>query len=108
MVGLTDAIDASSIDKMIRLTRHNLSETPPITVSFGPVLYHPEAITLGMQPASALDSLADAVRDAAQRTVARPGDGEPTRWPPHVTVAYSTAVQAAGPIIAALGRETAW
>jgi hypothetical protein len=30
---------------------------------------------------------------------------EETGWMPHVTVAYSTAVQSAGPIIAALGRE---
>jgi hypothetical protein len=29
----------------------------------------------------------------------------PTRWTPHITLAYSTAVQPTGPIIDALGRE---
>jgi len=105
MVGLADDIEVSSIDQMIRLTRQRLHKIPPISVSFGQVLYHPEAVTLGMQPVGALDSLFDAVRDAARSAVGRPGDAVTTRWPPHVTVAYSTAFQAAGPIITALGRE---
>ena len=47
----------------------------------------------------------EAIRDAAQRATGSRNDAAQTRWIPHVTVAYSTAVQPAGPIIAALGRE---
>ena len=50
----------------------------------------------------ALDAVFDAVREGAQRTIGSPEDAS---WIPHVTVAYSTAVQPGGPIIAALGRE---
>jgi 2'-5' RNA ligase len=96
---------AASIGEMIEQTRRRLREVPPVSISFGRVLYHPEAITLGVQPAGALDSVFGAVRDAAQCTVGMPGDAAMTGWMPHVTVAYSTAVQPAGPIIAALGRE---
>ena len=46
-----------------------------------------------------------AVGEAAQSTVGKPENAEKTYWTPHVTVAYSTAVQPVGPIVAALGCE---
>jgi len=104
-VGLADGIAAASIGEMIEEARRRLRTVPPISVSLGRVLYHPEAITLGVQPADALDSVFDAVQDAAQSIVGKPEYAERTCWTPHVTVAYSTTVQPAGPIIAALGRE---
>ena len=64
MVGLSDGIAAASIDTMIEEARQRLGPVPPVTVSLGPVLYHPEAITLGMQPADALGAVVGAVRDA--------------------------------------------
>ena len=69
------------------------------------MLYHPEAITLGVGPQGALDPAAATIRDAASSTPAIPGDVTDGSWIPHVTVAYSTEDQAAGPIIPALGRE---
>lgn len=104
-VGSADGIATSSINEMIEQTRNRLRAVPPISVSFGRVLYHPEAITLGVQSAGGLDSVFAAVREAAQSTVGKPENVEKTYWTHHVTVAYSTAVQPAGPIIAALGRE---
>lgn len=100
-VGLSDGMAAASIDEMVRQTRLHLATVPPISISLGRVLYHPEAITLGIQPANALDAVFDAVRDA----VGRPGDAAKARWRPHITLAYSTAVQPTGPIIDALGRD---
>ncbi len=104
-VGSADGIAAASIDEMIEQARQRLRKVPPVSVSLGRVLYHPEAITLGVQPADALDPVFDAVREAAQSTAGKPEDAGKTGWTPHVTMAYSTAVQPADPIIAALGRE---
>ena len=104
-VGLSDGITAASIDEMAKQTRLHLATVPPISISLGRVLYHPEAITLGIQPADALDAVFDAVRDAAQRAAGRPGDAAKARWTPHITLAYSTTVQPTGPIIDALGRD---
>jgi 2'-5' RNA ligase len=101
-VGLADDIAAASIDEMIERTRQHLHAVRPVGVSLGRVLYHPEAIALGVRHDGALDAVFDAVREAAQRTIGSPEDAG---WIPHVTVAYSTAVQPGGPIIAALGRE---
>jgi len=47
----------------------------------------------------------DAVRAATRLATGREGVVEHLPWTPHVTLAYSTSVQPAGPIIAALGRE---
>jgi 2'-5' RNA ligase len=102
-VGPADGIAVASIGEMIEQARQGLSAVPPVSVSFGRVLYHPEAITLGIQPAGALDAVFDAVQEAAQSAVGKPEDA--AGWMPHVTVAYSTAIQSATPIIAALGRE---
>jgi hypothetical protein len=66
------------------------------------VLYHPEAIALAVRHDGGLDAVFDAVRAAARSTIGRPEDAGRM---PHVTVAYSTAAQPGGPIIAALGRE---
>jgi hypothetical protein len=62
IVGLSDGIAAASIDTMIDQARQRLGLVPPVTVSLGRVLYHPEASTLGMQPADALDAVVGAVR----------------------------------------------
>ena len=103
--GPADEFSAASIEKMIDSVTSMLAETPPITISLGSVLYHPEAIVLRVQPDNALDSVSAAVQ-AATRDVA--GRDEPTKhqpWSPHITLAYSTSIQPAGPIIDALGRR---
>jgi 2'-5' RNA ligase len=45
------------------------------------------------------------VRQAMITSMDRKGVAESTPWVPHVTLAYSTAIQPAGPLIAALGNE---
>ena len=82
MVGLWDGIAAASLDEMIKQTRLHLATVPPISISLGRVLFHPEAITLGIQPANALDAVFDAVRVAAQRAAGRPGDAAETASEP--------------------------
>lgn len=83
-----------------------LASTPPITVTLGKVLYHPEAMVLAAAPATALNPVREAALAATREITGTDGQPENTaRWTPHVTVCYSTTRQPAEPIIAALGRS---
>jgi 2'-5' RNA ligase len=81
-----------------------LAGTPPITVSLGKILYHPEAIMLAVTPAEALAPIRAAALTAT-REITGSGSGDDGQWTPHVTLCYSTARQAAEPIIDALGMQ---
>ncbi|MEV0361095.1 2'-5' RNA ligase family protein [Nocardia fusca] len=105
MAGPAEAITREQMSAMVSAARARLREVPPVPVFIEKVLYHAEAISLGVQPAQALVPLLDAVRSAT-RTIIGPGeasDSSPSSWIPHVTVAYSTAEQPTGPMISALG-----
>lgn len=105
MAGPTEAITREQMSAMVSAARVRLREVPPIPVSIEKVRYHPEAISLGTQPAKALVPILEAVRSAT-RTIIGPAaasDRSPSSWIPHITVAYSTADQPAGPMISALG-----
>jgi 2'-5' RNA ligase len=93
MAGPAEAITREQMSAMVSAAQARLREVPPVPVFIEKVLYHAEAISLGVQPAQALAPLLDAVRSAT-RTIIGPGeasDGTPSSWTPHVTVAYSTA-----------------
>ena len=104
-VGLTADLASGEIDAMVTQARQVLRQASPVTVTLGQVLYHPEAITLGVRPGDALDHVAQTVREAATSTTGSSTDVTASLWIPHVTVAYSTQDQTADPIIAALGHE---
>jgi hypothetical protein len=104
-VGLDSAIPPDGLDVMVEQVRQQLRRVPAADVTFGRVLYHPEAVALGMQPDGALDPIAAAIRAAARTALGQPAPDAGVPWIPHVTLAYSTLDQPAGPIIAALGRE---
>ncbi len=82
-----------------------LADIQPIAVSVGKIVYHPEAIMLVARPAEALMPVREAVRKATRQLTGTPGrsGSKLASWTPHVTIAYSTARQPAGPIISALG-----
>lgn len=93
---------------MIEIAAGLLSDTPPIAVVLGEILYHPEAIMLAVKPARALTPVYDAVQTATQTVTGRHDTASnSSRWTPHVTVCYSTSVQPAQPMIAALGPRMA-
>src|ERR1700729_1191726 len=99
VVGHAESYSNHLIEAMVNDVTRLLSDVSPITVSLGSVLYHPEAIALRVQPDTALHPIYAAVRAAkpiADETVG-------SAWKPHVTLAYSTSVQEAQPIIDALG-----
>jgi hypothetical protein len=57
-LGLDSDIPSDVIDVLVRETRQRLQAVPPVTVTLGRVLYHPEAIALGVAPDRALDPVA--------------------------------------------------
>lgn len=81
-----------------------LAQTPPITVTVGRVLYHPEAIALQAHPGDRLLPILDAARSATRTSTGREGILAHDAWIPHITIAYSTGDGPAAPIIEALGR----
>jgi 2'-5' RNA ligase len=103
--GLAENFTSSEIDDMIAYARRMLSGCPPIQITLGRVLYHPEAITLGVKPDGALDPLRKVIWQATSAVIGGNKELQHQPWIPHITLAYSTAHQPAGHIIDALGRE---
>lgn len=105
VVGRTEDFTPTETSRMVAFARELLADISPIVISFGKVLYHSEAIALGVRPNAALDPVRNAVWEATCKAIGGERITDDQQWVPHVTVAYSTSVQSANPIIAALGRE---
>ena len=106
IAGSASEISDEQIGQMATAAGRRFADVPPITVTVGKFLFHSEAIMLAAQPAEALLSVLEAVREATQEVPDSPGRaGSKLPWNPHITIAYSTARQPAAPIIAALGRS---
>jgi len=106
VAGSASSFSVGQLDRMARTATDLLSGMPPVTVTLGRILYHPEAIMLGVSPAKALAPIRNAALTATRLVTGRddPPDA-PERWIPHITVCYSTAHQDAVPLIAALGES---
>jgi 2'-5' RNA ligase len=100
-VGLVEEFTEGDITNMVGRTRDSLSNIPPLSIVLGKILYHPEAIALRVEPTGVLDP----VRDAVHAAVMNGQEKEHEPWVPHITLAYSTSIQPAAPIIATLGRK---
>jgi hypothetical protein len=105
--GPADQIPDDARSEMLAIARSSLSETEPVTVELSQILYHPEAIVLAARPAEALIPIREAAQRATQAVTGHSGadDRSSPQWTPHVTLCYSTTVQSAQPIIAALGKR---
>lgn len=104
--GSTEELGAPGhLAEMTTTVRAAAKYTHPIDLRVGRVLYHPEAIMLAVEPAEPLRRLREVVLDASAVTVKDLTTAPSSTWTPHMTVAYSTAGQAAAPIIAALGTS---
>jgi 2'-5' RNA ligase len=107
IAGSTIDIDRNQMDSMVSEAQQLLCKIEPVEIIIGRILYHPEAIMLGIEPSDTLLPILDATRSATRNVTGKVGsiNGESRSWIPHITVSYSTAEQPAGPIIAALGRS---
>lgn len=104
VVGFVDELPEDRVDAMVDAARGLLAGIAPTPVRLGRVLYHPEAVTLAVEPWGALDPVLDAVRTAASRAGCG-GQTDTDPWVPHVSVAYSGGTGPAAPIIEALGTR---
>jgi 2'-5' RNA ligase len=105
--GPADQISPQDRSEMLAIAQSDLSETGPITVELSRIFYHSEAIVLGAHPAEELSPIREAALRATQAVTGHSGtdDRSSPQWIPHVTLCYSTRVQPAQPIIAALGKK---
>jgi len=104
-VGLAVDLPQAALGDMVARARAGLAASGPVTADLGPVLYDPEAIALAVGPDGVLHPVRAVLAEAARQAGAGPGEPADAHWVPHVSVAYSTAEQPDGPVIAALGRE---
>lgn len=106
VVGSTDEIATDQQRDMLSAASELLTDIPPVDVTLGRILYHPEAIATQVQPAGPLRQIRKAIQTATLKTTGREGHAEgPVQWLPHMTLAYSETEQPAEPLITALGRE---
>jgi 2'-5' RNA ligase len=106
LIGPAAAISEDDMDRMLATAGATLAGTPPVTVTLGRVLYHPEGIALGLSPAGALSPVLAAAQAATREVTGMSGSTENlgAAWMPHLTISYSTGVQPAAPVIAELGK----
>jgi hypothetical protein len=107
IAGSTDTISREQMTLMVSETQQLLNHADPISVTLGRILYHPEAIMLGVEPVDALRPVLDATRTATRTVTGQQGsiNGESPSWVPHMTVSYSTEEQPASPIVSGLGKS---
>jgi 2'-5' RNA ligase len=106
IAGPASEIGDEGVQQMASVAGRLLADIPPIHVTIGKILYHPEAIMLAVRPPEALLPVFEAVQGATREVTGSPGRaGNKLPWAPHITIAYSTALQPAEPIIKSLGRS---
>jgi 2'-5' RNA ligase len=105
MVGLMESFTPEEVRNIRTSVRETLSKVAPVNVVPGKVLYHPEAIAIGLSPEGSLNPIRSAIRQATCKAIGDERILDSQLWNPHFTIAYSTAIQSAAPIIAALGKE---
>ena len=102
--GPATSFSSQQLRQMTRTAASLLAGMPPVTITLGRVLYHPEAIMLGVAPAEALQPIRDAAWQATRLATGVQKTGTaPPRWTPHITICYSTCDRPAQPLIDALG-----
>jgi 2'-5' RNA ligase len=106
IAGPASGISEDALQDLAGTASQILAEIPPVTVTLGKVLYHPEAIMLAARPADCVQAVAEAVGRATRQVTGGAGRaGNKLPSTPHVTICYSEARQAAGPVIEALGYQ---
>lgn len=104
VAGPAPAFTPSQLKQMTDSATRLLANTEPITVTLGRILYHPQAIMLGVSPIPALAPFRNAAMEATRIASDREFTDGDSGWMPHITICYSTADQPAAPIIAELGE----
>lgn len=88
--GSITEITEDYLKEMLSRARLLLSGIQPVAVTFRRVLYHPEAIALGISPAGALNEVFTAAQTVTQEVTGNTGSAA-SSWTPHLTLCYSTS-----------------
>jgi 2'-5' RNA ligase len=104
IVGFVDEIPQDKVTAMVAEARRLLTPISTIPIILGRIFYHPEAVTLPVEPVGALNAVLEAVRCASE-AVGCSGHTDTNPWRPHISVAYSNGVWPTAPVTAALGRS---
>jgi hypothetical protein len=85
VAGPAARFSSQQFQQMTRTAVRLLAGMPPVAITFGGVLYHPEAIMLGVAPAEALQPIRGAALQATRRAagVQKSGTAAPGWTPPH-------------------------
>jgi hypothetical protein len=67
VVGPADGVTDQQLQQMVQIAAQRLDGTRPISVRVGKILYHSEAITLAVTPASSLAPIRAAATEATQQ-----------------------------------------
>jgi 2'-5' RNA ligase len=103
VAGPADDVSNGQLQQMIQSAAELLDGAKPIPARIGNIFYHAEAITLAVTPAESLAPIRAAAIGATEQIGFAAADRPD--WTPHITLCYSTASQAAKPIIDALGKR---
>lgn len=102
IAGMAEEIGEDAVEEMVAAVANRLDRLAPVRVSLGDLLFHTEAVVLGVRPGDALDPLHEAVVAGVAETI---GGGHVSNEPafvPHMSIAYSNTDGPAEPVIRAL------
>ena len=103
IVGPIEGLSPNALDELADRASQRTSIIQPTPVSLRKIIYHSEAIMVGVDPRDALQPLFEVLKEATREVTGRAGLHESRVWIPHVTFCYSTVNQPAQPLIDALG-----
>lgn len=102
-IGFTDETSDQTLTRIIDEAGQQLGQLPAVDVKFREAVVTGEAIVMPADPGEAVRQLQAATRTAIGRVVgADRVSGDPTRYRPHVSVAYLTAAGSAEPYVRAV------
>jgi 2'-5' RNA ligase len=104
-VGPIEGLSPNAFNDLTDRASQQASTIEPTPVSLRKIIYHPEAIMVGVDPRHALQPLFEVLKEVTREVTGRAGLHETKMWIPHVTFCYSTVSQPAQPLIDALGSE---
>lgn len=100
-IGFVGEIPESTVQDIAAAARRRLAALPSFGITLGAPVVDPEAVLVPVQPADPVRRLRDTVR-AAIGDVLADVPGDPDRFTPHVSLAYSNAEGPAAPYAAAI------
>jgi 2'-5' RNA ligase len=107
-VGFTSEVTAAQAGRIAGAARPHLAGLPPLVLRFGPAQVSPEAVLLNPAEPEPVAAVRRAVRAGIAEVLGEDRVPERAdRFRPHVSVAYSTREDGAGPAVAAVEAVTA-